>query len=875
VSAQAIESGTARVAARNLFCGLLAALALSACAPGPAVDFTASSDIHPEIWPRGQSGVARDPAVEAQIAQLLAQMTVEDKVGQIIQGDVNSTTPEDVRRYRLGSVLNGGNSGPGGNDRALAPAWLDYADRYYAASMDAPAGRPAIPIIWGSDAVHGNANIIGATIFPHNIGLGATRNPDLLRRIGEITALEMRVIGLDWTFAPTIAVVRDDRWGRTYEGYSEDPRIVRDFAAAITEGIQGRPGSPDFLRGPHIIATAKHFLGDGGTDNGRDQGDNTYTEEQLRDIFSPGYPAAISSGVQTVMASYNSWRGAKSHGNEALLDDVLVGRFGLDGFVVGDWNGHGQVAGCTPQSCAASFNAGVDMFMAPETWRPLYDNTLAQVRSGEIPMARLDEAVSRILRVKIRSGLFELGRPSTRPYAGQWNLLGSPEHRAVARQAVRESLVLLKNDGGILPLSADINVLVAGDGADNLGKQTGGWTISWQGTDNSRADFPNGQTIFEGIRERVQASGGRATLSVDGSFAQRVSSFCPDGPSAPCQASGGRPDVAIVVFGEDPYAEFQGDRDTLDYQPENASDLALLQRLRAQGIPVVAVFLSGRPMYVTPELNASNAFVAAWLPGSEGGGIADLLFRPAPGATAYDFRGTLSYSWPRAPNQTPLNVGDANYDPLFAYGYGLTYRDRRDLGTLQEASASTSAATNLSSYFAGGRAAPPWAVSLVPAAGAPTPVSSTGATAEIPGLRLSRVDHLQQEDAMLARWAGGQRAGLTISGTQVDISRQSNGDMSLLMEVRVDEAPTAPVTLAMSDGGTPSNVDLTAALRAAQGQGWTSIPVRLSCFAAGGTNMGAVNSPFQISTAGRMTLAIGAVRLATSDGPPSCPAAVQ
>lgn len=622
--------------------------------------------IHPDIWPRGESPVARDAAIEARVAALLAQMSVEEKVGQIIQADMNSVSPDDVRRYRLGSVLNGGNSGPGGNDRAPAREWLAMADAYYDASMQALEGRPAIPVIWGSDAVHGNSNIIGATIFPHNIGLGAARNPELLRRIGEITALELRVVGGDWTFAPTIAVARDDRWGRTFESYAEDPALVREYAAAIIEGIQGRPGDADFLRGPHVIATAKHFLGDGGAENGRDQGDNRHSERELRDVFAAPYPAAIGAGVQSVMTSYSSWFGEKSTGSRVLLNDVLVGRFGFDGFVVSDWNAHAQLPGCSQTSCAAAINAGVDMVMAPDIWRGFYENTLTQVRSGEIPMARLDEAVARMLRVKLRAGLFEAGWPSSRPHAGEWALLGAPAHRAVARQAVRESLVLLKNEDRILPLSPRARVLVAGDGADDIGKQSGGWTISWQGDGNTRADFPNGQTIFEGVREHVEAAGGQAVLSVDGSFTER-------------------PDAAIVVFGENPYAEFHGDIATLDYQPDEPLDLQLIQRLRAQGVPVVAVFLSGRPLYVTPEINASNAFIAAFLPGSEGGGVADLIFSGEAWGVAHDFSGRLSFSWPRRPDQSPLNVGDRGYDPLFAFGYGLSYRRPRNIGVLPEA----------------------------------------------------------------------------------------------------------------------------------------------------------------------------------------------
>ncbi|MES1158391.1 MAG: exo 1,3/1,4-beta-D-glucan glucohydrolase [Terricaulis silvestris] len=865
MSAQRWSDAHSRVFTRIFGSAVLAVALVAACAPGPQIPAAPAAApapapppqlIHPDIWPQGHSGVSRTPAIEARVQQILGQMTVEDKVGQIIQADVNSVTPDEVRQYHLGSILNGGNSGPGGNDRALAPVWLQYADRYYDASMQAFPGRIAIPVIWGSDSVHGNANIIGATIFPHNIGLGAAHDPDLLRRIGEVTAIETRVTGQDWTFAPTIAVVRDDRWGRTYEGYSEDPRIVAQYAAAVVTGIQGTPGSPDFLRGGHIIATAKHFLGDGGTANGKDQGDNQYSEEQLRDIFAPGYPAAIGAGVQTVMASYNSWHGVKSHGNRGLLSDVLIGRFGLDGFVVGDWNGHGQVPGCTPTDCAAAFNAGLDMFMAPDSWRDLYANTLREVQSGVIPMDRLNEAVSRILRVKLRAGVFEAGRPSTRPYGGQFDQLGSPEHRAVARQAARESLVLLKNEDHILPLSAHANVLVAGDGADNMGKQTGGWTISWQGADNTRADFPHGTTIFEGIRDRVQAVGGHATLSVDGSYRRK-------------------PDVAIVVFGEDPYAEFQGDRDNLAYSPDNPRDLQLLQRLRAAGVPVIAVFLSGRPMYVTPYINTANAFIAAWLPGSEGGAIADMLFRAPRGQPQYDFRGQLSYSWPRAPDQTPLNVGDANYNPLFAYGYGLTYAAPRNIGQLPEAAAGAVAATNTARYFDAGAAPSPWMLTLIDANGARSTVPSTSSTAQISGLSLSRVDHLHQEDALMANWGGSARAGLAISGAPVDISRQTNGDMSLLIELRVSAAPTGPVSLTASDTHNRGGVDLTQALTAAQGHGWTTIPIRLSCFSARGVDMSQVTTPFELSTSGALGVAVSAVHLAASVGPPSCPPAAQ
>ncbi|MEJ0028770.1 MAG: exo 1,3/1,4-beta-D-glucan glucohydrolase [Rhizomicrobium sp.] len=842
----------------------VAGFTLGACvsAPEPQAP-SVPGMVHPEIWPKLASPVADDPAIDARVADLLSKMTVEDKVGQTIQADVASVSPGDVRTYRLGSVLDGGNSGPGGNDRAPAADWLKAADAFYDASLDAPAGHVAIPVIWGSDSVHGNSNIIGATIFPHNVGLGAANDPDLLRRIGEITAIETRVVGQDWTFAPTVAVVQDVRWGRSYESYSENPDIVRAYAGAMVEGIQGVPGTPGFLRGGHIVATIKHFLGDGGTDKGRDQGDNLASEEDLRDIHSAGYQSGIAAGAQAVMASYSSWHGNKMHGDRALLNDVLIDRFGFNGFVVSDWNAHGQLPGCSTTDCPAALAAGIDMVMAPDSWKGLYQHTLAEVNAGTIPMARLDEAVARILRVKLRAGLFDAGKPSGRPYGGKWDELGSPEHRAVARQAVRESLVLLKNEHGLLPLSAKLNVLVAGDGADDMGKQTGGWTISWQGTGNSRADFPRAQTIFEGIAEQVRAGGGTAVLARDGGFATK-------------------PDVAIVVFGEDPYAEFMGDRDNLAFQPGDPRDLRLIRDLRAKGIPVVAIFLSGRPLYVTREINAADAFVAAWLPGTEGGGVADLLFRAADGTPAYDFRGKLSFSWPRAPDQVPLHRPGPNataaeraaYNPLFAFGYGLDYAHPRDLGVLPEAPGGDAIAANVDRYLDSGHAAPPWSLAIVGGDGASAPVLRL--PANTPALMLASTDHLKQEDTLSATWTGSGSAALALLGTPVDLSRQTNGDMALRLGLRIDEAPAGQVTLEARCGKScHGTVDLTGALRAALGKGWTTIDVRLSCFKQGGADMSAISAPFVLTSASRFALSLSTVALVPGEGPPSCPAAPQ
>ena len=825
-------------ALRLALLGSLAAV-LGGCATSPRQ--TAAGD----HWPSVRSVVPQTAEQEARIERILSRMSVEEKVGQIIQPDISAITPADVAKYKFGSILAGGNSAPGGKETAPAAEWLKLADAYWNASRKADWHGENIPLMWGIDAVHGHANIVGATIFPQNIGLGATRNRDLIRRIGEVTAREMVITGIDWDFSPTLAVVRDDRWGRTYEGFSEDPAIVHDFAGAMVEGLQGKGGTGEFMGPGRVIATAKHFTGDGGTAGGKDQGDNPSSPRELRDIHGAGYPPAIQAGVQAVMASFSSVRGEKVHGDRDLLTVALKDDMNFDGLVVGDWNAHGQVPGCSNTSCAASINAGLDMFMAPDSWKGLYDNTLAQVRSGEIPMARLDDAVRRILRVKVRAKLFEKGAPSTRAWAGEFNRLAAPEHRAVARQAVRESLVLLKNQNKLLPLRPSTNVLVAGDGADNLAKQSGGWTITWQGTGITNADFPQGQSIYSGIREAVKAGGGTATLAPDGSFKSK-------------------PDVAIVVFGEEPYAEFVGDRQTLEYSPADKKDLELMRRLKAQGVPVVAVFLSGRPMWVNPELNASDAFVAAFLPGSEGGGLADVLFRTAQGAVRNDFKGKLSYSWPKRADQTPLNKGDANYDPLFPYGYGLTHAAAGNLPQLSEERPAGAAAGADGVLFGRGALPAGWSFALGEEGGVASPVTGNAGATGNGRLRIAGVDRRAQEDARSLVWNGTGGASVQIIAAQpLDISRESNGELSLVFEYRVDTRPTGLVTLSMGSTGFP----ITGALRSATAGQWTTLAVPLRCFARGGVDMQRVALPFVLTAAGKLGLSLSDVRIASAAVP--------
>jgi len=812
--------------------GLLAPARVQAAGPPAA--------IHPGIWPQVRPQLPPDPALERKVNALLAGMTLEQKVGQLIQGDISTLTPADLRQYPLGSVLNGGNSKPDGNTLAPPSAWLSLANRYYLASM-APSPIPhPVPEFWGIDAVHGNNDVYGATIFPQNVGLGAAHDPALMRLIGAATAEEVRVIGLDWTFGPTLAVVSDNRWGRSYESYSADPALVRRYARAMVLGLQGRPGTPQFLDARHVIATPKHYLGDGGT-RGVDQGDNTESEIQLRDSDGAGYPVAVAAGAQSVMVSFSSWRGVKMAANYGLLTEVLKDRWHFDGFTVGDWNAHGQVPGCTDASCPQAVDAGLDMFMAPTDWKQLYSNTLEQVRSGRIPRPRLDDAVRRILRVKLRDRLFEEGPPASRPLAGRFDLLGSPQHRAIARRAVRESLVLLKNEDHLLPLKPQERVLVAGDGADDIPMQSGGWTLTWQGTGTTNKDFPHGESIWQGIAQTVRAAGGEANLSPDGTFKQR-------------------PDVAIVVYGEKPYAEFQGDVPNLAFSPGDDSDLELLRRLRAAGIPIVSVFLSGRPLWVNPELNASNAFVAAWLPGSEGEGVADVLFRKPDGAVRYDFRGTLPFSWPR----TPLQFGsDTAGRPLFALGYGLRDASNGNLTPLAETSGLPSAAlVDNRAFFVAGRTGSGWHWAVADDAGA-TPLPRGLGASDSGRLTLTAIDKTRQEDSRRLRWSGTGQSLAEISGaTPIDLTRQTNGQMALGFDYRVEEAPSAAVTLGMGCGAScGGTVAITAVLRAAAHGQWRHLDIPLACFAAAGENVSRVWTPFALQTAGRLTLAITNIRL--------------
>jgi beta-glucosidase len=800
------------------------------------------AETHPETWPALKPGLLIKPPVEDLVGDLLRHMTLEEKIGQMIQADIASITPEEQRRYKLGAILAGGYAAPGNDVHAPAKAWLALADAFWQASTaDGGAHRP-IPPFFGIDAVHGDAKIPGATIFPHNVALGAAHDPALLEEIGKATAEEVSATGLDWAFAPTLAVVRDPRWGRSYESYSEDPALVALYAGAMVSGLQGKFGTADFMAPGHVLASAKHFLGDGGTVDGRDQGDNLASEAELRRVHAAGYPPAIEAGVLSVMASYNSWHGVKMHDNAGLLTDVLKGRFGFDGFVVGDWNAQEEIPGCTKYSCAAAINAGLDMLMAPDSWQKLYDNTLAQARSGAIPASRIDDAVRRILRVKALAGLLDAPAPAARPLAGHFELIGSAEHRALARRAVRESLVLLKNENNTLPLKPQGRILVAGAAADDIGRQSGGWTVDWQGDHNSNADFPGATSIFAGLKSAIDAAGGQAVLSADGSFADR-------------------PDAAIIVFGETPYAEFEGDRETLAFSDDKA--LALLKRLKAQNIPVVALLLSGRPLWVDPEINAADAFVAAWLPGSEGGGIADLLLRTADGKIAHDFTGKLGFSWPRSALPVAFDAQDRPRGALFPRGYGLSYAAPGHVGPLPEDPQIPAERRVADTLFHAGHVTAPWSIYLSDA------VADVRLTTKRQVSPDNAVTAELDKDLLRLRWAGSKEGRFKITGRATDLRQPATGAISF--RYRIDQATTGPVSVVLGcDKACSGSVDISKRLAAASIGHWQSLDIPLTCFAAEGADLSKIDQPFAIASSGALSLTLSEVKLVPASADTGC-----
>ncbi|MGZ3181932.1 MAG: glycoside hydrolase family 3 N-terminal domain-containing protein [Telluria sp.] len=785
-------------------------------------------------WPQVRSAIARDAAIEQRVAAIVAGMTLEQKVGQMTQPEIKSATPDDVRKYYLGSVLNGGGSWPNGNKHATAADWLALADKYYDASM-ATDMKVKVPVVWGIDAVHGNNNVYGATVFPHNIGLGAAHDPALVREIGAAVGKATRATGIAWVFAPTIAVVRDDRWGRTYESFSEDPQLVRSYAGPYIEGLQGR-----FRDDANVIATAKHFMGDGGTDQGKDRGVNKSTFAQMVNIHGQGFYGALGAGAQTVMASFSSWNDVaggvdygKMHGSRAMLTGVLKEKLGFDGFVVSDWNGIAEVPGCRNDSCPQAINAGVDMIMVPDDWKAFIANTLEQVRRGEIPMARIDDAVTRILRVKLRAGLFGQ-RPSQNAYAGKDDAL---QARALARRAVRESLVLLKNDAPVLPLAPGKKILVVGKGADNMAMQTGGWTLTWQGNDNANADFPHADSILAGIR--AAAGEGNVTYSADARGVD-VSKY----------------DAVIAVIGERPYAEGEGDigpSGTLRHSSRYPEDLEVLQAVAGKGKPVVTVFLSGRALWVNDLLNLSDDFIVAWLPGSEGKGVSDLLVK---GPQPNRFTGRLSFSWPKTACQTPLNAGEPGYAPLFKLGYGLDAKQRSHLGKLDADVKAGGCGTSNSVPVNSPADRSSYPLAIRSGTEVKPLGSDLNATISLPNITVQTAQVNTQQDAKLAAWTGP--ATLEAHGNRaLAVPAHVGKDGALRFDTIVSAAPAGHVGIAF--GG--KTVDATALFQRLAGKNRQTVKIPLACFIAKGADLAHVDTPFAVTSDGPFTAAFANIEV--------------
>ena len=586
------------------------------------------------------SSLFANKTIDIKVEQLLSQMTIDEKIGQMTQVDRRFLEPNDIIKYGIGSILSGGGSVPEDN---TIEGWANMYDSFQKLALET---RLKIPIIYGVDAVHGHNNVPNATIFPHNIGLGCTFDKKIVKKVSEITAKEVAATGIDWNFAPCLSIPQDERWGRFYEGYSEDPNIVAELGAASIRGYQGRLGKKH-----SIAACAKHFIGDGATiwgtgDNNYkiDRGNANISKEDLYNKYLIPYQEAIDNNVLTVMASFNSYNGLKCHASDYLFNDLLKDELGFKGFVISDWRGIDEIPGDYKSDIITSVNAGIDMIMVPgdtiwggEPYHKFLKLFKEAVSEGSIKEERLDDAVRRILKVKFLLGLFD------NPYTNRKYIkdFGSAKHREVARESVRKSLVLLKNND-ILPISKKTkHIHVAGIGADDIGMQCGGWTIEWQG---KMGNITSGTTILEGIKSEI-SDNSKVTYSVDG-------------------LGGNNADIGIVVIGEKPYAEGIGDNEHLNLSDE---DLLVLNNMKQYNIPIVVIMLSGRPLIITDELNDWDAFIAAWLPGTEGNGISDILFGD------YKPTGKLSFNWPRNINQVPIDYKDSNTNVLFNYKDGLTY----------------------------------------------------------------------------------------------------------------------------------------------------------------------------------------------------------
>ena len=773
--------------------------------------FISSSNIFASIdW--SHSATCPSPDME-RVESILNDMSLREKVGQVIMPDIDAVTPELAKKFKLGSILNGGGRYPNKNKFSTIEDWKDLSKAYYDASP--VVNGTIIPILWGTDAVHGHNNVIGATIFPHNIGLGATRNTDLIMEIGQAVAKEVLSTGIPWTFAPTITVPQNDTWGRTYEGYSEDPELVAALGKAMILGIQGE--GDNFLGPNHMLSTAKHFIADGGTSNGVDQGDAVISELGLRNLHGEPYFKALDACVQTIMASFNSWNGEKLHGNKYLLTDVLKQQMNFEGFVVGDWNGHGQVKGCSNTSCSQSFNAGVDIFMVPDEWQELYKTTLKQVKNGSISIERLNDAVRRILRVKMQIGLLD----GKKPHEYKSNFIGHPDHIAIARRAVRESLVLLKNNENLLPLNPNKHYLVVGNAALSINSQMGGWTITWQARDNKNSDYKNVQNIYSALAANILEEGGSIEFSKDGSFEKK-------------------PDSVIFVYGEEPYAEGDGDRKDLEFVSKDRNYLELMEELKAADFPIVSIFLSGRPMEINKQLNLSDSFIAAWLPGTAVEGISDVIFTKN-GKVHYDFTGKLPYSWPKTAIQN-LNFKDAKYDPLFPYGYGLNYSSNKTVINIEEVKIEKE--LNEIILFVGSAYAPGF--EFVQEGSNVEQVQADIFTSKLKNISLYKFDYKKQDDAKNLKFfkSDNYNAWGILADSYLDINEMNRPSYEI--ELKVNRIGNTPIYFGATCAGNGYEIcrgmiDITKLLNNQQLSEWSKVQIPISCLQSAGLDTSSID----------------------------------
>ena len=767
-----------------------------------------SSLIYSEVnWEREQVCPVPDPTF---VNSLIKKMSIEEKVGQVIQADLDFIKPSDLRDYPIGSVLNGGNTSPRGKLRASPAEWKSLAQEFYEESKRTGA---SIPVLWGTDAVHGHSNVFGATIFPHNIGIGAAANPQLVKDIGAAVAEEVLATGLFWTFAPTVTIPQNFRWGRTYEGYSEDPVLVSKLGSAFIEGLQGT--EKEFLNDAKILGTAKHFLGDGGTYLGIDQGDTRANEENMRVIHGEPYFASLNSCVRVVMASFNSWNGSKVHGNKYLLTEVLKEKMNFTGFVVGDWNGHQQVPGCNAGSCPESFNAGVDMFMVPENWKALYKNTVKQVKDGEISIERLDDAVKRILTVKQQLGMFEGRVPNQTKYSE----VGLQKNREIARRAVRESLVLIKNNNAVLPIKDQQKILVIGDSADSLKIQTGGWTLDWQGANNTNSDFPGSVTFLQALKEyenlEITHKNSLSNLDLNKNY-----------------------DLVIVAYGEEPYAEGIGDRKNLLYR--DSKTLNTLKRLKRNGNKVVSIFFTGRPLWTNEFINLSDAFVVAWLPGTESRGMTDVLVANEDGSVNYDFQGKLPFSWPSDPNQSTIAFYDPASNAEFDYGYGLTYKSPKALASLDESFEKSDDYGDLVEIFSG-KFNNPFEGFIQENNSPQIKLSSTNNTTQNDIVQIDFIDVDKQDDTLRVTFnADGNLNSFHILTTEV-VGLEDFQSGFLNFNARVVESSGAIFLAATCGFGCMGSIDVTSLLVKSKSFDGYSVP--LKCLTDKGLDLSKTISP--------------------------------